>query len=252
MTGSTQKWNPADYTKNARFVSDLGMPVVEWLAPKAGESVLDLGCGDGVLTLKLQELGCQVIGVDASPEMIAGAQALGLQASICDGHRLTFSNEFNAVVSNAALHWMTQPEAVIAGVWNALKPGGRFVGEFGGYGNVATIVAGLERVLSGYGVTAKCPWYFPAPEEYAKLLTARGFEVKEIVLIPRPTPLPGDVGGWLRTFAQSYTNVLPASQRQNFLASVVDALKPDLCDAAGNWHADYVRLRFSATKPRQD
>jgi trans-aconitate methyltransferase len=249
MTGNTQKWNPADYTENARFVSDLGMPVLEWLAPQAGESVLDLGCGDGVLTLKLVESGCQVIGVDASPEMIAGAQALGLQASVCDGHSLRYSSEFDAVFSNAALHWMTQPEAVIEGVWNALKPGGRFAGEFGGYGNVATIVAALERVLSAYGATAICPWYFPAPEEYAGLLKARGFEVKQIALFPRPTPLPGDAGGWLRTFAQSYSNTLPESGRQGFIAAVVEELKSDLCDGAGNWHADYVRLRFSAVKP---
>jgi trans-aconitate methyltransferase len=122
MDWSTQKWNPADYTENARFVSDLGMPVLELLAPKGGESILDLGCRDGVLTLKLADLGCCVIGVDASPEMIAGAQALGLQASVCDGHNLRFSSEFNAVFSNAALHWMTQPEAFIEGVWSALQP----------------------------------------------------------------------------------------------------------------------------------
>lgn len=248
-TENTQKWNPQDYNKNANFVSELGLPVVDWLSPVSGESILDLGCGDGTLALKISNFGCDVVGVDSSPEMIAAAKSLGLRASVCDGHKLSFSSEFDAVFSNAALHWMTQPDAVITGVWNALKPGGRFVGEFGGIGNVAAIVGALERELADLGISAKCPWFFPAPEQYKEMLSAAGFDVQNIALLPRPTPLQGDVGGWLRTFAQPYTNLLPASERDGFVATVVEKLKPELCDNHGNWTADYVRLRFVAVKP---
>jgi trans-aconitate methyltransferase len=244
-----QHWNPEQYEKNARFVSDLGMPVVALLSPQPGERILDLGCGDGALTRKLVELGCTVVGVDSSAEMIHAAQALGLDAHVAHGQSLVFDNEFDAVFSNAALHWMKDPEQVVTGVWRALKPGGRFVGEFGGYGNVATIVTALESALSARGMKAPNPWCFPRPEEYRNLLEIRGFEVRSIELIPRPTALPGDVGGWLETFAHPYTSRLPVADQQGCIAEVVEALRPVLCDANGEWKADYVRLRLSATKP---
>ena len=122
-----QTWNPEHYARNAGFVAELGLPVVELLNPQPGERILDLGCGDGVLTEKLAALGCQVVGVDSSPAQIAAAQARGLDAHVVDAQRLTFDAEFDAVFSNAALHWMRKPDEVIAGVWRALEPGGRFV-----------------------------------------------------------------------------------------------------------------------------
>ena len=248
-SSNTQRWNPAQYDKNARFVSDLGMPVVALLSPQPGECILDLGCGDGALTIKLAQCGCNVVGIDSSPEMIATAQSRGLDARILDGQSLSFDNAFDAVFSNAALHWMKHPERVVAGVWRALKPGGRFVGEFGGYGNVSAIVAALETALSSRGLAADTPWYFPRPEEYRHLLEAGGFEVKTIALIPRPTVLPGDVGSWLETFAQPYTAVVPEADRPDVISEVVHALRNVLCDTDGVWRADYVRLRFFATKP---
>lgn len=244
-----QHWNPAQYAENARFVSDLGLPVIELLSPQPGESILDLGCGDGALTMKLVEFGCNVVGVDSSPGMIAAAKSLGLNVQVMDGQTLPFINEFDAVFSNAALHWMKNPEQVIVGVWHALKPGGRFVGEFGGYGNVAAIVTAIEFALSSRGVVIAHPWFFPRPEEYRVRLEARGFMVESIALIPRLTPLPGDLGGWLETFAQPYTSALPAPEKRGFISEIVEALRSVLCDAHGIWHADYVRLRFSATKP---
>ena len=246
-----QTWNPAQYSKNARFVSDLGMPVVELLAPRAGERILDLGCGDGPLTKKLADLGCQVVGVDASQEMITAARLLGLDACVMDGHSLQYEREFDAIFSNAALHWMKQPGKVIAGVWKALKPGGRFVGEFGGYGNVATIVAALEAGLVERGIDAKAfnPWYFPTVAEYKSRLEARGFAINTIVLVPRPTPLPGDLAGWLETFAKSFIAALPASEHIQFLEDAAAACRTKLINTDDIWTADYVRLRFCAAKP---
>jgi trans-aconitate methyltransferase len=248
----TLNWNPEHYGRNARFVSELGLPVVALLAPQPGERILDLGCGDGALTRRLVELGCSVVGVDASAEMIEAARELGLDARVADGQSLGFEQEFDAVFSNAALHWMPQSEQVIQGVWRALKPGGRFVAECGGEGNVATIVAALEAALTRRELELPHPWFFPTAADYRSQLEAQGFVVDSIERIPRPTPLPGDVGGWLETFAQPYLARLPESEQQGMIREVVEALRPVLCDSQGSWTADYVRLRFAARKPRVD
>jgi trans-aconitate methyltransferase len=250
---ATQSWDPARYARNARFVSDLGAPVVNLLAPRPGERVLDLGCGDGALTLELVRRGCEVVGVDGSEAQVAAARARGLDARVADGQSLAFEREFDCVFSNAALHWMARPEAVIDGVARALRPGGRFAGEFGGEGCVARIVAALDAALARRGISAATlnPWYFPSAGEYGALLEARGFRVDSIALFPRPTPLPGDLTGWLDTFAESFTRALPAGERRAFLEEVRDALRPELVGPDGVWVADYVRLRFAATLARQ-
>ena len=250
MTASAgQDWQAERYARNARFVADLGQPVVELLAPEPGERILDLGCGDGALTRKLAELGCDVVGVDAGPDMIRVARELGLDAHVVDGHELAFEREFDAVFSNAALHWMKRdPDAVVAGVARALKPGGRFVGEFGGRGNVAAIVTALLAVLARRdldGMRAH-PWYFPTPAAYRKRLEAHGFRVESIDLIPRPTPLPTGMSAWLDTFGEPMLKLLPESERPAVKEEAVELLAPALRDEAGNWTADYVRLRFRA------
>ena len=245
-----QTWDPDRYARNARFVADLGAPVVELLAPRAGERILDLGCGDGVLTAKLALLGCQVIGVDASHQQVDAARKLGLDARVMNGEALDFDGEFDAVFSNAALHWMRNPSRVIAGVHRALKPHGRFVAELGGHGCVAKIKKALVEALNRSGVNgeAATPWYFPTVEGYSQHLTSGGFDLSYIALIPRPTPLPGDVTDWLETFAESFTSTLPPAERPSYIAEVREALRPELCDAEGRWTADYVRLRFAANK----
>jgi trans-aconitate methyltransferase len=245
-----QRWDPKIYAQNARFVAELGQPVVELLAPRAGERILDLGCGDGALTEKLAALGCDVVGVDASPEQVAAARARGLDARVMDGHHLAFAAEFDAVFSNAALHWMQQPDRVIAGVGRALKPGGRFVGEMGGAGNIARIVAALTAGLARRGLAPELPWYFPSAEEYRSKLEDGGFAVAEIALIPRPTPLPGDIAGWLETFAGASLARFEQEERAAFVAELREALAPHLRQPDGSWTVDYVRLRFAATKLR--
>jgi SAM-dependent methyltransferase len=246
----TQTWDPERYARNARFVADLGAPVVDLLAPHGGERILDLGCGDGVLTAKLASFGCDVIGVDASEPQVNAARRLGLDACVMDGEALGFDSEFDAVFSNAALHWMSNPAKVIAGVGRALKPQGRFVAEFGGHGCVAKIRKALVEGLNRRGINGEASslWYFPTVEDYSRELTDGGFVVTYIALIPRPTPLPGDISGWLDTFAESFTATLPSTERSSYLAEVREALRPDLCDAEGKWIADYVRLRFAAKK----
>jgi SAM-dependent methyltransferase len=250
MSGGTQTWDPERYARNARFVADLGMPVVELLAPRPGERILDLGCGDGALTRKLVEMGCEVVGVDGSALQIEAARASGLDARVMDGERLEFDAEFDAVFSNAALHWMKRADDVMRGVARALRPGGRFVAECGGHGCVATIVGALDRALARRGIDSRTvnPWYFPTAEDYGARLRAAGFAIRSIALFPRPTPLPGDVTGWLETFAESFTSPLAPTERAPFVAEVKADLEPRLCDSEGRWTADYVRLRFAAVR----
>ena len=243
-----QRWESRGYQKHAGFVPVLGLPVLDLLAPQAGETVLDLGCGDGVLTEQLVARGARVTGVDASPEFVAAARARGLDARLANGQALPFSAEFDAVFSNAALHWMPDADAVINGVARALKPGGRFVAEFGGAGNVDRIRQALHQVLQdrGFDPLSLDPWFFPTARDYRARLEAAGFVVDEIALIPRPTPLPTDMAGWLETFGQTFLNVLPPDQRNAAITATLELLRPDLQDENGNWTADYVRLRLKA------
>ena len=197
-------------------------------------------------------LGCRVTGVDASAEQVAAARERGLDARIADARALPFADEFDAVFSNATLHWIREADAVLEGVRRALRPGGRFVGEMGGRGNIAAIVGALSGALRRRGVdpAAVNPWYFPSPEDYRGKLEDAGFSVRSLALIPRPTALPGDLSGWLETFAGDFRSALPAGERAGFAAEVRDELAPLLRDERGVWIADYVRLRFLAVKER--
>lgn len=244
----TTSWNPDSYSKTARFVSDLGEPLLKLLEPKPRERILDLGCGDGALTAKIAAAGALVIGVDSSLAQIQAAHRRGLNALVMNGQQMGFKHSFDAVFSNAALHWMKLPERVIEGVANLLRPGGRFVGEFGGKGNVQTIRAALHAGLRKRAIDPSVvdPWYYPSPEEYTALLREYRFAVDYIELIPRPTQLPGDMVDWLEIFAQPFTNSLHQSERRNFLREIRNALEPMLRKSDGTWFADYVRLRFKA------
>jgi trans-aconitate methyltransferase len=243
-------WSPDTYSKNARFVADLGEPLFNLLDPQPGETIMDLGCGDGALTQKITAAGSFVFGVDSSPAFVEAAHARGLNVALMDAQQLGFKRQFDAVFSNAALHWMKRPERVVENVATCLKQGGRFVGEFGGKGNVATIRAALhaglrKRRIDPWSVD---PWYYPSPEEYSELLTRFGFTVDSIELIPRPTKLPGDILAWLEVFAQPFTNAVTNGEKAGFLDDVRDELEPALRKADSSWYADYVRLRFKAIR----
>jgi trans-aconitate methyltransferase len=243
-------WNPDTYSKSARFVSDLGEPLLKLLDPKSGEMILDLGCGDGDLTEKIAAAGARVVGVDASAALLGVARKRGLDVARMDGQRLSLKPGFDAVFSNAALHWMKQPISVVEGVANCLKSRGRFVGEFGGQGNVETIRAALHAGLRKRGIDPWTvdPWYYPSPQEYSALLGQFGFTIDSIELIPRPTKLPGDILDWLSVFAQPFTRSVTESETPNFLNEVRAALEPALQKSDGAWYADYVRLRFKASR----
>ena len=245
---TAQTWNTAGYDRHARFVTDLGMPVLELLAPQRGEHILDLGCGDGVLSKKISDLGCEVMGLDSSADFVDAARRLGLEVVEKSAYDMDFGPRFDAVFSNAALHWMKDADRVIGNVARALRPKGRFVAEMGGYNCVKTLQSALIDELDrrGHDGQAANPWYFPTTEDYGTRLAAAGFEVRYIQLIPRPTPLPGDAMGWLVTFCGCFAAVLPQAEREDYLECVRRRIRPYLCDVNGKWTADYVRLRFEA------
>jgi trans-aconitate methyltransferase len=246
-----QNWSPDVYEKNARYVSELGLPVVRLLNPQPGERILDLGCGDGALTKVIAEEGCDIVGVDSSSALVAAALKLGLCVEEMSAYDIAYQDEFDAVFSNAALHWMTDADRVIGKVYQALRPGGRFVGEFGAHKNCKTIqdalVAELER--RGYDGWSVNPWYFPTEEVYSAKLQGAGFEVRAIETIPRLTPLPEGMLGFLETFAGSFTSAVQPHEREDYLEDVCRRTKSSLCDSEGQWVADYRRLRFDARKP---
>jgi trans-aconitate methyltransferase len=245
-----QTWDTAAYAATGRFVADLAGPVVALLDPKPGEAILDLGCGDGELTARIAASGAAMTGVDSSPSMVAAARERGLNVYEGSGRTALFQEQFDAVFSNAALHWMPDAEAVISAVHRSLKSQGRFVAEMGGMGNIAAIRTALQAVLAQFGIDAEevAASFYPSPAHYQRLLEAGGFTVRAIELIPRPTPLPHGMTSWLNTFRNGVLDLLPKADRERALAETVALLQPILCDGEGNWTADYVRLRFFAVR----
>ena len=214
------------------------------------EAILDLGCGDGQLTERLAASGACVVGVDISPEMVEAARGRGIEAVEACAESLPFADRsFDAVFSNAVLHWIRDQDAMMAEVRRVLKPGGRFVAEMGGHGNVAAIRVAFMAVLArhGHGDQEEGVNCYPTPKFYSRRLVHHGFQVERVALIPRPTPLPeSGMEGWLRTFRRGVLSSLPEALRETVVEETAALLAPVLRDEDGNWTADYVRLRFIA------
>jgi SAM-dependent methyltransferase len=246
----TQTWDAQAYGRNGAFVHELAGGVLEWLNAQLGEFVLDLGCGDGHLTQRLAATGAHVLGVDASADMVAAARERGIEAEQANAESLPFHDAtFDAVFSNAAMHWVRDHESMLAQIHRVLKPGGRFVAEMGGHGNIAAIRVALMAVLSrhGYGDREDGVNYYPTAESYTIRLNRHGFRVEQMAIIPRPTKLAeSGMEGWLRTFRRGVLDGLPQDLREAVVKETSELLAPALCDEAGNWIADYVRLRFVA------
>lgn len=249
-----QAWDASLYDSRHAFVWKLGEAVVELLAPRPGERILDVGSGTGHLTARLAAAGAAVLGIDASAEMVAGARAAypGLRFEEADVRSFSTAQPFDAVFSNATLHWVRPPEQAAARILAALRPGGRFAAELGGRRNVQTIVRAVLETLAERGIPcAGEENYYPALGEYASLLEAVGFRVTEAFHFPRPTPLEGGgagLRGWLLMFGGRFLTAVPEGERESVLATIEERARPVLY-RDGQWSADYWRLRLRAERP---
>jgi SAM-dependent methyltransferase len=227
------------------FVPALGQAALELLDPQPGEAILDVGCGDGTLTQTILERGASVVGIDNSLSMVGAARARGLDARLMDAAQLKFGEAFDAVFSNATLHWVLDKERAARAIWFALKPGGRFAGEMGGRGNLARLRVALdnELVARGYGPPTYAANWYPSVEEFTAVYEQAGFKDVEARLIERPTALDHGVAAWVTTFRAGWLDRagVPHDQRQTIAEAVANRVGSD--------DADYVRLRFIMRKP---
>lgn len=247
-------WAVATYDSAFGYVSAHGAPLVDLLDPQPGERVIDLGCGTGTFTAEIAAHGAEALGIDGSPEMIAQAAACHptLSFAVGDAHRFTVAEPYDAVASNAALHWMTRdPDAVIAHVHAALRPGGRFIAEMGGAGNCAELITAMQTAWRVFGLgEPELPWYFPTPAEYATRLEEGGFTVRVVEYFDRPTRMtegPNGAADWVRLFAPEALANVPPEVAEPLLDRINVLAAPALRRESG-WVADYVRLRFAAVR----
>ena len=259
MVNVTSRWCPADYARSAAFVPALGQGALDRLDPRPGELILDIGCGDGALTERIADAGARVIGLDSSEQMVEAARARGIDAFVADAEALDLERQverfgrFDAVFSNAALHWMIDAGAVARGIFAMLKDGGRFVGEMGGAGNLAIIRAGLREVLTerGYDLPAEDLAWYPTADEFARLYGAAGFVDVQAERIERPTLVPDGIAGWVKTFRSGLLDLamVPGWARSEVADAVERRVAAELRHPDGGYFADYVRLRFAMRKP---
>ncbi len=242
---STSQWDADDYARVGGFVPELGQAALDLLDPQPGEHILDIGCGDGTLTLKIKQMGADVVGIDNSLSMIGAARAKGLDARLMDAAQLKFGEAFDAAFSNATLHWVLDKERAARAIWFALKPGGRFAGEMGGQRNLSKLRRALddELVKRGFGPPTYAANWYPSPEEFTAVYEQAGFKDVEARLIERPTKLEHGVAAWVTTFRAGWLDRagVPLEDRQVIADAVAARVGTDI--------ADYVRLRFIMRKP---
>lgn len=247
-------WDSNLYDKQHQFVSDYGADVLQWLAPKAGENILDVGCGTGQLASQIAESGANVLGTDASAEMVATANANypDLNFEVIDATKLPYNEQFDAIFSNATFHWIENQTALVEGLFKSLKPGGRLIAEFGGKGNVKSITDAIATAAKNLSLADRVInnfWFFPSISTYTSLLEKQGFEVEQAWLFDRPTKLVGEQGMyiWIDQFAQHAFKNLETDEAEALKSLAVEILKPNYFKN-GEWTADYRRLRIKAWK----
>ena len=250
-----QIWKPGDYDSKLGFISGYGKDVIDLLDPKPGERILDVGCGTGDLAFDIAGRGAEVTGVDYSDSMVAHARSKypSLDFQVGNAEVTLPTGPFDAVFSNAALHWMKEANGTVRNIFAALRPGGRFIAEFGGAGNISAIAEATTRILTThYSIDARArnPWYFPTIGEYSSLLEAAGFEVRYAIHFDRPTPLSnGDDGlaHWLESFAGMFFTGLSSTQKADACQAIAQSLK-DRLFLDSSWFADYRRIRVAAVR----
>jgi trans-aconitate methyltransferase len=255
LTTENKKWDAGHYNESFAFIWQYGAGVLDLLKPAEGERILDLGCGTGHLTAKIAESGATVVGIDHSADMVDSASAAypAIEFQRMDATNFAFDEPFDAIFSNAVLHWVQPPEAAVKRIRTALKPGGRFIAEFGGHGNVDQVVTALITELEnhGYGDAAsRNPWYFPSMAAYSALLESHGLEPILMRLYDRPTLLDGGeagLSGWLAMFGDSFLRGVSEDDRCTVLTGVADRLRPTLLHGS-DWYVDYRRLQVVAVK----
>jgi trans-aconitate methyltransferase len=249
------EWDADSYDGEHSFVFEYGEDVIDLLDPADDERILDLGCGTGHLTAQIADHGAHAIGLDASGDMVTEARAAHPTPEFvhADACNLPFNTSFDAVFSNAALHWMTDQDAVVRSVANALRAGGRFVAELGAQGNVAAIVEAVRDAATERGYEASNPWYFPSIGAYATTLETHGLETRYATIFDRPTELDNGSEGlsdWIELFGDELLSGVPDTEHDDLIAAVEDRLRDDHFDD-GTWTADYRRLRVVALKTDQ-
>ncbi len=246
-------WDTELYEAQHSFVWKLGLGLLEDLDPQPGQRILDLGCGTGQLTNSIAERGADVLGLDASPDMIGQARQNypRLRFLLQDATAMQFQSEFDAVFSNAALHWIPDGSTVALNIFRALRHGGRFIAELGGKGNIGQIESSIQTILRRYlgQDLPRTRTWFPSIGEYSSILENSGLQVSSALLFERPTPLAGERGleEWIQQFASYYFEPLPPARRPAVMTEIVENLRPVLFKN-GQWFADYRRLRITAIK----
>jgi len=243
-------WDAERYQGKHSYVWKFGASLLELLQPQSGERILDVGCGTGQLTAEIAKSGAHVVGLDNSEDMLRQARENypALKFVLGDAAKFRFEEPFDAVFSNAALHWVKDAAPAAESIVLALKPGGRFVAELGGKGNIASVLAALHAVF-GEDAEDRSPWFFPGIGEYARLLERYGLEVHEASLFDRPTVLEGENGldDWLRMFCATYFRDVAQDTANEKIRQLAEQLRP--AHYLNNvWTLDYRRLRILAMK----